>query len=52
MSYIVILLSDIDKLEPPEYVAERRDGRYRLEGMDRTYAAEELKFLREVDPQQ
>jgi hypothetical protein len=46
--YIVILLSDMDKLEPTEYVAELRDGRYRLEGMDRTYAVDELKFLRKV----
>lgn len=48
--YLVTLASDSDKLERPEYVAERlpNDRRYRVGDFEYAYATEHLRFIREL----
>jgi hypothetical protein len=52
--YIVTLASDMDKIEPPEYVAEQlpNDSRFRVGDFDQAYPVEKLRFIREVGDQQ
>jgi hypothetical protein len=52
--YIVTLASDMDKIEPPEYVAEQlpNDSRFRVGDFDQAYPVEKLRFIREVGGQQ
>jgi hypothetical protein len=52
--FMVYLAKDMDKIERPEYVAERlpNDSRYRVGDFEGAYSREELRFIREVHDQQ